>query len=369
MEEEKKIESEETTEVLGNTGVIDPVVEEPTPEVIETPTEPVPEPTPVEQTVTEAPAPEAPAEQPAEQPTEPAVAQEAPAEPEPVAAPAEPPVSTPEVPKPKKKSMLPMLLVIVLVLAVGGFAVWYFVLGGNGSKNPKPTDNPTQNPSGEPTGEPTPTKPEDNIPEKTEEDIKKLYTNVFNANDNLIAAFFETDDIGSLYNNGVKSLFAKEKVPFSSLNLDENGKFEFAIHSGTTAEIYQIRDTYESLFGGNSFVIKEYKTSDGLFTCGYDEAVYTCTTDVATGGISAEPSIRIKYGSFTQNKKTIEINIYALLCDGQKIYSIKDNKELYEVSGDPFDDANKEIYSKYTYKATFEIDGNGYKFISVEPNY
>ena len=350
MEEEKKIESEETTEVLGNTGVIDPVVEEPT--------EPVPEPTPVEQTVTEAPAPEAPAEQPAEQPTEPAVAQEAPAE---------PPVSTPEVPK--KKSMLPMLLVIVLVLAVGGFAVWYFVLGGNGSKNPKPTDNPTQNPSGEPTGEPTPTKPEDNIPEKTEEDIKKLYTNVFNANDNLIAAFFETDGIGSLYNNGVKSLFAKEKVPFSSLNLDENGKFEFAIHSGTTAEIYQIRDTYESLFGGNSFVIKEYKTSDGLFTCGYDEAVYTCTTDVATGGTSAEPSIRIKYGSFTQNKKTIEINIYALLCDGQKIYSIKDNKELYEVSGDPFDDANKEIYSKYTYKATFEIDGNGYKFISVEPNY
>ena len=254
MEEEKKIESEETTEVLGNTGVIDPVVEEPTPEVIETPTEPVPEPTPVEQTVTEAPAPEAPAEQPAEQPTEPAVAQEAPAEPEPVAAPAEPPVSTPEVPK--KKSMLPMLLVIALVLAVGGFAVWYFALGGNGSKNPKPTDNPTQNPSGEPTGEPTPTKPEDNIPEKTEEDIKKLYTNVFNANDNLIAAFFETDGIGSLYNNGVKSLFAKEKVPFSSLNLDENGKFEFAIHSGTTAEIYQIRDTYESLFGGNSFVIK-----------------------------------------------------------------------------------------------------------------
>ena len=355
MEEEKKIEAEEPTEILGNTGVIEPVTEEPvTAPAVEAP---VVEETPAEQPVAETPV--------EETPVTPAEPETAPIE---QPAPESAPVVAPAPEAPKKKSPLPIILVVVLLLAVGGFAVWYFVLGGNGSKEPKPQENPTT----EPTDKPEPSNPEptETVPAKTEDDIKKLYTNVFNAEEDLTAAFYEVDGIGALYTNSVKSLFGKEKVLFSSLNLDEDGKFEFAIHSASTAEIYQIRDTYESLFGDKSFEYKEYKTNSGMFTCGHDEVVYTCVTNEVAGGIAAEPSKRLKYASFTQDGKTIDIKIIAILCDGQKCYSIKDNTELFEVKNDkPFDEANKDIYSKYTYKATFEIDGDGYKFISVEPEY
>lgn len=101
MEEEKIIEDgnneiavEQSTPVVEETPVEQPVVETP---VVETPAEPVS------------------VEQPAPAPVA-----------EPIAAP------FPEAPK--KKSTLPIILVIILLLAVGGFAVWYFVLGGNGAK-------------------------------------------------------------------------------------------------------------------------------------------------------------------------------------------------------------------------------------------
>ena len=142
-EENKNLNVEEPTEVLGNTGVIEPVVEEPV-------TEPVVE-TPVESPVMEAPV-----ENPGE--VEPVAvmaqvetkADEVPAEtvtpmPEPASVPAEPVQETPvaqpvEVPaeEPKKKSKLPLILLLLLVLAAGGFAVWYFVLGGNGAKKEEP---------------------------------------------------------------------------------------------------------------------------------------------------------------------------------------------------------------------------------------
>ncbi len=37
--------------------------------------------------------------------------------------------------EPKKKSKLPLILLIIILLAAIGFAVWFFVLGGNGSKS------------------------------------------------------------------------------------------------------------------------------------------------------------------------------------------------------------------------------------------
>ena len=66
------------------------------------------------------------------------VVEETPVE-QPAPAPVAEPIAAPVPEAPKKKSALPIILVIILLLAVGGFAVWYFVLGGNESKKEKPT--------------------------------------------------------------------------------------------------------------------------------------------------------------------------------------------------------------------------------------
>ena len=137
-EENKNIEAEEPTEVLGNTGVIEPVVEEPaTEQLVETPTEPVVE-TPAPEAVQVEETPAAPAA-----PVEPAVVPEVPAEPVQEAPVEQPPVEpapvapTPEEPKKEEKKGSNKLLIIVALLVLvlgGGYAVWAFVLGGN---NPK----------------------------------------------------------------------------------------------------------------------------------------------------------------------------------------------------------------------------------------
>ena len=110
-EENKNIETNEQS-------VVEPVqepvpVSEPVPTpVVETPVEPVAEPAPVEPAAEVAPA-------------EP-VAEQTPVE-----------VAPTPTEEPKKKSKLPIVLFLVLLLAFAGVAVWYFALGGNGEKTEK----------------------------------------------------------------------------------------------------------------------------------------------------------------------------------------------------------------------------------------
>ncbi len=52
-------------------------------------------------------------------------------------APVEQPAEPTQAPEPKKDNKLPLILLAVLILAIGGFAVWYFVLGGNGKSSSK----------------------------------------------------------------------------------------------------------------------------------------------------------------------------------------------------------------------------------------
>ena len=145
-EENKNLEAEEPTEVLGNTGVIEPVVEEPVPApVVETSAEPVAEtPAPEAVQVEETPVVETPVvEEPAstsvsEVPAEPV--QETPVE-QPTVEPA-PVAPTPEEPKKEEKKGSNKLLIIVALLVLvlgGGYAVWAYVLGGN-----KPAEQPKE---------------------------------------------------------------------------------------------------------------------------------------------------------------------------------------------------------------------------------
>ncbi len=192
-EENKNVNVEEPTEVLGNTGVIEPVTEEPV-------TEPVIE-TPVESPVMEAPV-----ENPVE--TEPVAemaqvetkAEEVPTEtvtpmPEPASVPAEPvqetpvaqPVEAPEAPK--KKSKLPLILLLLLVLAAGGFAVWYFVLGGNGAKKEEPKKEEEQK------EEKSEEKEEEKPVELTQTEIDSITDKVKNVSD-YFAPFYEKNLTG-----------------------------------------------------------------------------------------------------------------------------------------------------------------------------
>ena len=159
MEEEKKVEtSEEPIEVLGNTGIIEPVTE-PAPEpasepVVETPVETPAEPAPVEpvaepvveetpaaEPVVETPAEPAPEAAPAEVPAESAPAtEETPAPAEPVTVPVEEKKE-----ETKKKSSPVLIIIMIIVLILGGaYAIWYFVLGGNGSKEEPKKEEPKQ---------------------------------------------------------------------------------------------------------------------------------------------------------------------------------------------------------------------------------
>lgn len=137
-EENKNLNVEEPTEVLGNTGVVEPVVETPAEPVAETPAEPVVEAAPVET----APVAKTPVEQPVEQPTV-----------EPVA-----PAPTPEEPKKEEKKGSNKLLIIIALLVLvlgGGYAVWAFVLGGNTPKTePKKEEQKEEKKDEDPTTKP-----------------------------------------------------------------------------------------------------------------------------------------------------------------------------------------------------------------------
>ena len=162
MEEEKKVEAEEPTEVLGNTDVIEPVtketITEPVVESQVSPEQPVVETPVVEEQVVEQPVQEVSAEQVVETPSEPA----------PVEQPITEPVVAPTTPEePKKKSKLPLILLLLLVLAAGGFAVWYFVLGGNGTKKTEEQKEQEEITSGE--KQPKEEKEEEKEPEEEQE--------------------------------------------------------------------------------------------------------------------------------------------------------------------------------------------------------
>ena len=167
MEENKQETSD--IEVLGNTGVIEPVTEEPV-------AEPVQEATPVEPVVEEP----APAVEPAPEPTPEVAAAPAP-EPTPEVAPAPTPVEsapvvTPEPAKPEepKKKGKGGLLIVLLLLVVGLFAVWFFVLGGQEMLGLKSSEEPKQEEKKEEKKEES-KKEEKKETKLTEAEVKEIY--------------------------------------------------------------------------------------------------------------------------------------------------------------------------------------------------
>jgi hypothetical protein len=377
MEEEKIIEDGNNEVAIEQTAPVEqpqptevqPVldIQEDTPtqnveSVIETSVAPV-----VEQPVQEAPVVQPSVESPAQEvpiePVNPAV--ETPTE-----TPVAPAVEQPVQEAPKKKGKGGLILILVAILALGGFAAWYFALGGDKVLGGKKEEPEQEEQKEEQKHEEK--KEEEKVTLKTEDEIKKLYKSVFDVtSDDLLKSFMNSSGSGSFYNQNMQKLFDKDKVLFSSLGLDENGKFEMAIHRSRTAEIAEVKETYENIFGEKSFEAKEYTTDSGFFKCTPDKTTYTCVATAPTGGEGSASGIYVKYVSFVQKGKVVEMNLNSVIFNSGEYFSIKDGYEIaLAVENDSItSEANKDVFSKYTYKATFEIDGTGYKFISVEPTY
>ncbi len=232
-EENKNLEAEEPTEILGNTGVIEPVVETPAEPVIEA--APIVEETPV---VEASPVAEAPAEPVQETPVEEPPVAEAPIEPAPLEQPvAEPVVAPAALEEPKKKSKLPLILLLLLVLAAGGFAVWYFVLGGNGTKKEEPK------------------KEEDQKEEKNEDkniEKKIIYDNIIKKINNFVTSVKYDGMNWKLFNDiydGKDNFTEVERLRIAYANLDYTKATKKATEK---PEKYKDDTNYESMWNQNS---------------------------------------------------------------------------------------------------------------------
>ena len=271
-EENKNVETTtEPIEVLGNTASMEPVVEQPTepvveapveaapaePVVIETPAEPAPVEAPAEPAVIEAapvvdpvtPAPEA---QPVEvAPVVPVAAEtpapaETPAEPATEPAPAAEPV-TPAPAEPKKKGKGGIIL-ILLLLVVGGFAAWYFALGGkdvlSGKKEePKQEEKKEEEPKED---EPKEDEPKEDEPKEPEEDTSNF-------------KFSEVTD-------------SKDKITYEGKTI-------------AIAEVKNESESYVTLNGNKLFDMGVLESMGEIFQHGNRVLIMTHGTDVRTNKI------------------------------------------------------------------------------------
>ena len=379
MEEEKK----EEIETLGNTGTMEPIKEE----TVETPAEPVVEETtvespivepaveePVVDTPVEAPADpvvepvvETPAEPvaetpieeaPVETPTEPVAetpVESAPVEPTPeTPAPAETPAETPVEPakteEPKKKSKLPLILLIIIILALGEFAVWYFVLGGNGSKKEQKEEPKQEEKKEEEKKEDT--KPEEKAVELADTEVESL---------NNIVKLLSTN-FGDYYEKSIGEINNQDLLFF--------GIKQYEFKDSITEK--EMEDIIKKYFG-NSVNLKHEDVkcfvADHEPLYNYSEGIYTNNKN--HGGHGKEGSFAYPtYVSGEKKGNIITANykiVYTLRSDAavtMAFYSSPINQAEALISSDEPLQFSTEVYEKIKDKIpvtefTFEeIDGN-----------
>ena len=385
MEEEKKeeIESLENTApikpVTEEVATVEPVTEEEAsvevaPEV--SPTQEIPiinssTEQPVEQPVETAPAPEQPA------PVESApVVEAAPVEPVTPAEPTEPApevITLPKPEEPKKKGKGGLIIVILLILALAGAGVWYFVLGGNGSKKEEPKKDEEQK-----EDKKDDKKEEDKIIELKEEDIEDY--------DNLISYFIRIMD-------------TKKKVEAKELNNQDILFSAYALELDQNEGYFKTEDmkkAVQKVFGDIKYTDEPIKCR----ICG--NALYKYDSEGQTyeqapsedHGHGGEGGLRFKYyfenGTRNETKGIQEINLKIVYGDvygdvygpNQNLYLTADDAKnskngvntqiVDDEKGYDSDSDYKDAYDKHKDEIaittfTFEKDSTGnYAFVKVE---
>ena len=301
MEEEKK----EEIETLGNTAPIETITEETVP--TETVTEPaapvVPETAPeVEPSVVETPVVEvAPV---VETATEVAVetAQEV-APTETTSAPVAEVAATEATPEVKpeekpKKSKAGLIVIILLLLVLAGFAVWYFVLGGNGSKKEEPKNEPEQQNT-------KPEVKEDTIVNLTENDIKDY--------DTIFRYFIRIKDTKDVLET---KDFSNQQILFSTHAINETTL------AGKDFSAEDLKKAIQKLYGDVSYTDEDIKcTICGQTWYKYDETTKSYKYTPEVYGHGGEGGLRFEYyfdnGTRNETKGTMEINLKVVYGDYQ----------------------------------------------------
>ena len=395
MEENKEIEtvSSETTTPAPEAPVAEtpapapepaPVEEKPEIEMLE-PIEKLDDDPPAVETLDE-PAPAAPEvvvieekkeEAPAPAPAEPAPAPvaETPA-PQPEPAPAPEPVKEEvkeepkaeekkEKPKKSKKEMIPIIIIVVGLIVIVVLAINMF------TKKEEPSGGSS---SGSEETNPTPQTPETKYIKLSDDEMAELFNNTFNAREKEYAEFFKDGDTFKVFNSKFASLFTTSKVEFAGLFTDANQKYEAAhAASGFTAtgsfKVDQLKKTYESLFGGATFVAGDYKIDD-IVECKADINDIICNTTVVTGGTATPRQVFVKYSEGEQVDDIITLTVYAVETEDGQSYTSK-GVEITELKGLDVDsalsEANLTVLGRTKYKVVFKADEVGTTLQYVEP--
>ncbi len=381
MEEEKKnLEVEEPTEVLGNTDVIEPVTEEPVTEpVVEAPVveeEPVVEETPVVEEPAAEPVVEQPIEAAPEVPAEPVA--EPPVEPAPVEQPVEPaaPAPTPEEPKKEEKKGSNKLLIIIALLVLvlgGGYAVWTFVLGGNGSKEPakKEEEKQTEEKQGKDESKEEEKQPEEEKEEESETTPTEVVEVTKEEAEKLLSKYaLEQHRTSTEYGNHCGKYVRLFKSGGSSL--DDYTEYDrqlvilanlFTNNRKESVETYEFTlDQYieqgKQLFGsGYEAKIAKNSGSMCLNFCGsyeYDENTKVITVKLSQGGGSCSPgSYNYSFVSGKNDGKMISLEYKVLFSN-----DVEDVNEFIK------DSTLEEKGHKYV--LTFIKDGDNFIFYKGE---
>ena len=319
---------------------------------------------------TPAPAQEAPAPAPvAETPApEPAPAEPAPA-PEPVKEEVkEEPKAEEKKEKPKKdkKEMIPIIIIVVGLIVIVVLAINMF------TKKEEPSGGGSSSGTEETT--PTPQTPETKSIKLSDDEMAELFNNTFNAREKEYAEFFKDGDTFKVFNSKFASLFTTSKVEFAGLFTDANQKYEAAhaasgFNSVGSFKVDELKKTYESLFGGTTFVAGDYKIDD-IVECKADMNDIICNATVVTGGTATPRQLFVKYSEGEQVDDIITLTVYALETEDGEAYTSK-GVEITELKGldvaSALSEANLNVLARTKYKVVFKADEVGTTLQYVEP--
>jgi hypothetical protein len=240
-------------------------------------------------------------------------------------APAEPVQPTDE---PKKKSKLPIILLIIVLLAAVGFAVWFFVLGGNGNKsNNDKKDEPQKE-----------EKKEDKKDEKTSVDVSS--TEVTTAMKNFNYLKINSDDLTKNGKYNVTSLTLNQRIETLGLIAsDKNHSLIAYCGNDITSEI-----TIDEMNNILKTIIDYQFTKEELDGAAKDTTITTLNNSTAGKMIEGN-------GEFTIYVMNGKYYLHSNNCDGSGINQVNYKKT---VSAEK-DNENLYVYEK---RAFYTIDDN-----------
>ena len=206
-------------------------------------------------------------------------------------------------------------------------------------------------------------------------DIQELFSKTFMLGDNEYATIYSDENIDNqLYHSKYSMLFKDERVNFGSLFENDNDKLEIShilsgLGSNGTFRVDILKETYEKLFGGDSFKPKDYTVNNSMNCKIENESVICDELDSKKAGSCN--AYYVKYVDGKQNDYEVFVEAYVL-----KSTSDCQSYQVNETTIEKFNGLkpNEIFTNKYSdelqqtkYNIVYQIDEKGSKILYVEP--